>query len=298
MPREEPGGRGQDLFGVGCVEETLPEEGGRDSPALLQGGVPLGPGTQVEDHLWRIRSGHGEGDAGTLSAMDRLLVLLLFVLPGLGCGGGAVAISGYDMKQAFPRADERFWQFDNDAYTEQVWWIADGTTAPAGEDWITHTWWFVEQADLVDDWLGAREMWAIKSYWADRANGVYWMGWTSNPTGPLADQGESLFEGDGVPFAMASARRGQEWTSTAGGHQWTTVADDEAEVLEFNSQHIEGAWRITVTSDLGDTPMEGPWWLVSGPGIVQWDAQALRPPQGTAWQHYYNDILGNLLGAE
>jgi hypothetical protein len=231
--------------------------------------------------------------------MERMRPAVAFLWLPLTAGcGGSVATSGYDVAESFPRAANWFWQYDNDANIEQVWWISEGPTEPQGESWLTHTWWFIEQADLVTDWLGERDQWAIRAFWAERADGVYWMGWSTNPDGPLSALGEEFFESPGVPFAMGSARRGQSWERDLAGRHWTTTATDEPEVLEFNSQRIEDSWRVTIESDLGDTPMEGSWWLIPGPGVAQWDVSALRPPQGSPWQHFYNTELDLILGAE
>ena len=103
----------------------------------------------------------------------------------------------------------------------------------------------------------------------------------------------------GVPFAVANVTTGDTWTVDANGRTWTVTATEGQEDLEFNSQVLLDVWRVDVSSDTGDTPVEGSWWLSGGPGLVQWDLPPWRADEPTGpWQHVHNDTYDNILGVD
>ena len=62
---------------------------------------------------------------------------------------------------------------------------------------------------------------------------------------------------------------------------------------------LEGVWRLELVSASGTSVMDSTWWLINGPGFVQWDIPAFRSQGGEAtWQHVYNDDYNNVLGVE
>lgn len=226
----------------------------------------------------------------------RTVLALSSVVALAACDEGPVATTGYDLAANFPAAPDHFWKYDNLGLDDVTYWLSQPDASPLGESWTTIRWWSGDSQGLIDDFAGDRALWLVDLHYVERTDGWYWMGWSSNPDGGRADLGDGHFEGDGVPFVMKGATRGRTWTGQALGQEVTLTADEEAEVLEFNGQRIEDAWRLTLESDGDGLPFIGTWWLVGGPGFVQWNAPAFETAQGTPWTHVHNDATTNLLG--
>lgn len=223
-------------------------------------------------------------------ALPVLLVL------GAACDESPVPTTGYDLSGMFPAATDHFWKYDNSGVGDVVYWLSAGTANPAGEDLTVLRWWFGPVEEITLDFAGESAAWSVDLYYIERSEGWFWMGWAANAAGPHAEWGERLFAGDGVPFAMKGVTRGRSWTADADGVEVTVTVDEEAEVLEFNAQRIDDAWRVTM--DAEGLPFAGRFWMVRGPGVVQWDVPATATPQGTPWTHIHNDVQANLLGQD
>jgi len=226
------------------------------------------------------------------------LVILLWAAPS-GCDEPVVPTFGLNLGELFPQRADWFWKYNNDDFSEVSYWHNLGTTAPDGEDWLTFRLWVGAEQDIIDDIAdGDPSDWDLQVYWVERADGWYLRGWEANPVGPSAALGTEYFDVD-VPFALSNVTGGVSWTADAAGRSWTVTPTEVLEDLEFNGQNLQGVWKVEVSSDLGDTPLEGSWWLVGGPGLVQWDLPQWRAQDSTGpWQHMHNDSYDNVLGVD
>ncbi len=237
--------------------------------------------------------------------MRRTLPLaLLLAFAVTGCGGPTVPSFGLDLGDVFPERSDWYWKYNNDDFAEVSYWVNLGDTSPDGEAWTTFRVWVAPEQTVIDDISEAQDAgvepdgWDVQFYWASRPDGWYLQGWQANPDGPSADLGTEYISGNGVPFAMGDVTTGKQWTASVNEREWTTTAIEVTEDLEFNGQILRDVWRLDVETDVGDTPIEGSWWIAGGPGFVQWD---LPPFQGASeppnpWQHVHNDTYDNVLG--
>jgi len=227
------------------------------------------------------------------------LLIALFVLGApltSACDSQVVVTTGFRLSTMFPAGTDWFWRYNNDGYAQEVWWQGLGETSPDGEAWTTLRWWMNANSAIIADFAGDESNWNLDLYFAERPAGWYLMGYAANPLGPSAELGTEYLEGEGIPFLMDNVRAGSTWLASAGGLEWTTTASRITEALSFNSQQIDDSWRIDVSSDGGDWPFEGSWWLAQGPGVVQFDVAHWQPQGGELWQHLHNDSWQNRLG--
>ena len=234
--------------------------------------------------------------------MRRLLIvipLLVLVLPGCEQSFGSY---GIDLGNAFPQRTDWYWKYNNDDFNEISYWHNMGLTSPDGEDWITFRIWVaLEQEEFLPDvGDGVPSDWDLQIYFADRTSGFFLTGWEANPNGDVNGLGAEYFEGNGVPFALGDVVSGRVWEGEAGERAWTTTVTSVQEDLEFNGQVLQDVWRLDIVSDAGDTPVEGTWWLTSGPGIVQWDLPPFRADgeEPLPWQHMHNNSWDDVLGVD
>lgn len=226
-------------------------------------------------------------------------LILGLVLATSACDDSPVPTVGLDLGATFPQRADWYWKYNNDDFSEVSYWHNRGVTNVAGSDWLTYRLWVSGEQGILEDIAdGEPSDWDLEIFWEEQADGWYLRGWGANPDGPSAALGTTVFE-SGVPFALSNVPpSGETWTGTADGQDWTTVATRETEVLEFNGHEIEGSWRIEVTSSSGDSVLDSTWWLVTGPGFIQWDLPDFRDPDSMGlWQHVYDETYDNILGS-
>ena len=229
-----------------------------------------------------------------------LLVLPLLGFLAFGCEQ-PVASFGIDLGDAFPQRADWYWKYNNDDFAEVSYWQNLGTTAPDGEEWVTFRIWVaLEQAEFIPDLVdGDPSDWDLQIYFVERSGGWWMMGWEANPNGDYDGLGTEYFDGDGVPFALGDVISGRVWESESSGRSWSNTVTRLEGTLEFNGQVLQDVWVLEIASDAGDTPIEGTWWVASGPGIVQWDLPPFRAEvdEPNLWQHMHNDSWDNVLGS-
>ncbi len=231
--------------------------------------------------------------------MRRLSLLLLvpLALTATACEP-TVAVTGFDIGRMFPGTAGHFWKYTHDDDANVGYMLSEGTANPAGEDWQAYRFYFGEEQAMVDGFAQDQanwDHWSAVLYFVDRPAGWHFMGWDSNAA--VMDIGSLFMDDDGVPFAVGNAFNDSSWTGSGGGMVWTVATTGAIqEPLEFNGQVIDSAWHMTMTSDVGDTQMEGDWWLVQGTGIVQFDVSGLAQGELTPWQHQHNDVIANITG--
>lgn len=232
------------------------------------------------------------------------LILLLFLATGCDQEIGTV---GLDLGTLFPERTDWFWKYNNTDVSEVSFWHNQGNTSPDGEDWTTFRVWVDGEQAIIDD-IGdtpddvgePEDAWVFKAYWAERGNGWYFMGFSANPDGAMQELGQVFYEGDGIPFALSDVTTGVTWETEANGNSWTTSPVKNEDEITFNGQSYDGSWEITIESDTGDTPFEGHWTLMGGPGIIRWDVNAFRHDEATGapWRHVRNADWSDVLGAD
>ena len=228
-----------------------------------------------------------------------LSMALLLTVCLSACDQSPVPTVGFDLGAIFPERGDWFWKYNNDDRPEVTYFHNLGLTNPGGEDWVTYRIWVAGEQSIIDDIAdGESSDWDIELYWEEGVDGWYLRGWAANAAGPSSHLGTTLFE-DGVPFALSDVPPvGTTWTGSAAGEEWTTTVAREPEELEFNGQVIQEAWRIDVSSTSGTTVLDSSWWLVNGPGFVQFDLPDFRAEGGESpWQHVHNETFDNVLGA-
>jgi hypothetical protein len=230
----------------------------------------------------------------------RLLLLSFFLglcVPLLaGCDSQIVGTVGYRLSDMFPSQPDWFWRYNNDGFVEEVWWQGRGESSPDGEAWTCLRWWMNANSAIIDDFVEGASNWNVDLYFADRPSGWHLMGYAANPDGPNSDLGSQYLEDDGIPFLMNDVLGGDSWTASVAGREWTIAATRVSDELSFNGQLILDSWRVDVSSEAGDWPFEGSWWLAQGPGVIQFDIAQWRAGGGEAWQHLHNDTWQNRLG--
>ena len=228
-----------------------------------------------------------------------LVCLLLFSLSGPACEQSPIPTTGLDLGDVFPERDHWYWKYNNDDRSEVAYFHNRGLTNPAGSEWLTYRLWVAGEQSIVEDIAdGEASDWDVEIFWEEQADGWYLRGWSANSTGPSAHLGTTVFD-QGVPFALSNVPpSGTSWNGTAGGQEWTTSVTQEPSDLEFNGQVVTGAWRVEVASAAGDSVLDSTWWLISGPGFVQFDLPDFRAEDADSpWQHIYNETFDNVLGA-
>ncbi|MBJ93128.1 MAG: hypothetical protein CMP23_01495 [Rickettsiales bacterium] len=226
-----------------------------------------------------------------------LFLAALFAAPTLiGCDNEIISVSGFSLGDMFPSQQNWFWRYNNDGFSEELWWHSHGFSSPDGEEWSTFRIWLDDHADILSDFTGEEDGWLLDLFFIERPAGWYLMGYSANPAGTEAALGSSYFAGDGLPFLLNSVMSGDTWDLELDGRAWTVTASRSADVLAFNSQQISESWRIDLVSETNDWPLEGSYWLAQGPGIVQLDVPLWRPEAEHFWQHLHNDNWANRLG--
>jgi len=228
-----------------------------------------------------------------------LFWVLLFSVFGSACDERPIPTTGLDLGDVFPERDHWYWKYNNDDRPEVAYFHNRGLTNPAGSEWLTYRLWVAAEQSIVDDIAdGEASDWDLEIFWEEQADGWYLRGWSANESGPSAHLGTTVFD-QGVPFALSNVPpSGTSWVSNAGGQEWTTSVTQEASDLEFNGQVVTGAWRIEVASSAGDSVLDSTWWLIGGPGFVQFDLPDFRAEEvESPWQHIYNETFDNVLGA-
>ena len=215
------------------------------------------------------------------------------------CDDPVVPTVGLDLGATFPERSDWYWKYNNDDFSEVSYWHNRGLTSPAGSEWITYRMWARSEQEILED-IGDGEPsdWDAEIFWEEQADGWYLRGWAANADGPSAHLGTTIFD-EGVPFALSNVPpSGTVWTATVDGEDWTTTVVRESETLEFNGQVITDAWRLEVASASGGSVLDSTWWLVSGPGFVQWDLPDFRADESTgAWEHVHNASYDDVLGS-
>ncbi len=225
--------------------------------------------------------------------------LLLLSLSGSACDESPIPTTGLDLGDVFPERDQWYWKYNNDDRAEVAYFHNRGLTNPAGSEWLTYRLWVAGEQSIVEDIAdGEASDWDLEIFWEQQVDGWYLRGWSANETGPSAHLGTTVFD-EGVPFALSNVPpSGTSWNSSAGGQEWTTSVTQEPSDLEFNGQVVTGAWRVEVASSSGDSVLDSTWWLISGPGFVQFDLPDFRAEGAESpWQHIYNETFDNVLGA-
>ncbi len=217
------------------------------------------------------------------------------------CAGPEIPSIGLDLGDAFSSRADWFWEYDNDDYgvDRGSRWVSLGDTSPNGEPLHTFRIWNQPLQDILDDVAdGSQDTWDVHLYFVQNPDGWYLKGWEANPDGTQPEVGTEYLDGDGVPFAMTNVTQGKSWTASLNEREWTTTANEELENLQFNGYDLRGVWRLDITTDTGDTPIEGSWWLAGGPGIVQYDLEpfASDEDEPAPWQLKNNDTMDNFLG--
>ncbi len=252
-----------------------------------------------DDTAW---GGHqGEVTACYVSPMRAAPLLCgLFLVFGLvaGCDNAPIPTIGISLDDAFPQNTDWYWRYANDGteLSDVAYWVGMPVASSNDETALSFRWWLGDGQDIIEDFAGDSVDYDLTANFAARPDGIYLMGWEASSDGDYAALGAESIEGDGIPLAMTNVTNGKQWTAEANGRQWTTTATHVTDPLEFHGQLIEDCWRLDLSSDVGDTPFEGSYWTVAGPGIVQWDLQGFRPEMGEPWQHVTNDLLANALG--
>jgi len=227
-----------------------------------------------------------------------LIAVVFVVLPA--CAGPVIPTFGLDLGDTFPERSDWYWKYNNDDFPDETVarWINLGETSPAGEPWMTFRVWQRHEQDILDDYADDGAGWDVQIYFSEQPDGWYLQGWEANPDGTMAEVGTEYLSSPGVPFAVGNVTSGKQWTASVNEREWTTTATEELDDLEFNGQLLTGVWRLDITSSVGDTPIEGSWWLAGGPGIVQYDLAPFQSPEETPalWQHVHNDTVDNFLG--
>ncbi|MEE2827686.1 MAG: hypothetical protein VX498_00740 [Myxococcota bacterium] len=215
------------------------------------------------------------------------------------CEDQPIPTIGLDLGEMFPERSDWYWKYNHDEFSEVSYWHNRGLTTPAGAEWITYRFWVADEQGIIEDIAdGDPSSWDLEIFWEEQSNGWYLRGWSANPEGPSAHLGTQIFE-EGVPFALSNVpASGATWTASAGGVDWVTTAFREMTELQFNGQVINDAWRIEVATDDGESVLDSVWWLVNGPGFVQWALPDFRDEDSVrAWQHVHNDSYDNILGS-
>jgi hypothetical protein len=209
-----------------------------------------------------------------------------------------IAITGFDIGRMFPTTTQHFWKYNHDDDADVGYIVTEGTVSPEGEDWMAYRFYFGDEQEMVDAFAedpSTWDHWSAVLYFIDRSSGWHFMGWAGNPE--VMDIGSVTMDDDGIPFAVSGAFSDSTWTGSGGGMTWTMSTNGViVDPLVFNGQEIESAWHMILSSDSGDTQMEGEWWLVQGIGIVQFDVAGLAQGELTPWQHQHNDVLANITG--
>jgi len=225
--------------------------------------------------------------------------LLLSALALSGCDQSPVPTVGFDLGSIFPERGDWFWKYNNDDRSEVAYFHNRGLTSPSGEEWVTYRLWVASEQSIIDDIAdGEVTDWDVEIYWEETPQGWYLRGWMANPEGPSDHLGTTYFD-EGVPFALSNVPQvGTSWEATANDEVWTTTVSREPEELEFNGQVIRDAWRLEIRSATGGSVLDSTWWLVNGPGFVQFDLPDFRAEGGeSSWQHVHNKTFDDVLGA-
>ncbi|MCO4772697.1 MAG: hypothetical protein KDA24_21880 [Deltaproteobacteria bacterium] len=226
-----------------------------------------------------------------------LILLVSLLLPLAGCEQPVPSL-GFNVGDLFPATTDHYWRYNNDGRTDVSYWIAEGETTYEGEALTTFRLWVGSEQATIDDFGDDQNEWAVLVYFRRTAQGWYLAGWSANPDGASASIGSEYFA-EGVPFALASVAIGQEFTSTAGGADWTTTfVDEENGPFEFNGQSYTDVWHIKLESSVGNFPFEGDYWLKAGPGIISYDVVGYRPTTNEPWNHIHNDVIANIFGID
>jgi hypothetical protein len=228
----------------------------------------------------------------------RIALSLALVLAASACDESPIPTTGLDLGQSFPERAHWYWKYNNDDRSEAAYFHNRGLTSPGGSDWLTYRLWVAEEQSIVEDIAdGDPSDWDLEIFWEEQPGGWYLRGWSANDAGASAHLGTTLLD-EGIPFALSNVPpSGTTWAGAAGGQDWTTTVVRETEDLEFNGQVISGAWRIDVASASGGTVLDSSWWLVSGPGFVQFDLPDFRADGADSpWEHIHNETFDSVLG--
>ena len=226
------------------------------------------------------------------------LLLVLSIVP-LACDESPIPTTGLDLGEIFPERDHWYWKYNNDDRPEIAYFHNRGLTPTAGSDWLTYRLWVAGEQSIVEDIAdGEASDWDVEIFWEEQPDGWYLRGWAANESGPSSHLGTTIFD-QGVPFALANVSpSGAVWTGSTDGEEWTTTVTRESADLEFNGQVISGVWRIDVGSAAGGSVLDSTWWLIGGPGFVQFDLPDFRAEGGESpWQYVHDETYDNVLGA-
>jgi hypothetical protein len=238
----------------------------------------------------------------------RWIAIFFLCLGTVGCDEQVIGSSGLNLGDMFPARADWFYHYDNDDFSEEMFWHNAGLSTPHDEEWMTFRVWVDSFQNIIDD-ISADDSipevddgvnWVVKLYFFDNGGPVFFQGWSANPDGPMAELGTVYYDSPGLPFALSDTIDGETfWDDELHGTSWTATPSRNNGELTFNGNSFTNSWDIDIVTDEGDHPFEGTWSVLGGPGIIRFDVNAFRSdlePHST-WEYNREAAWSEVLGS-